>query len=148
MPRDIYTAAVSAYSPTTPLFRHGSIPVRRRGGWVAAALIATDVLVIEFCLYLGVLARIVLAQWFPIELAPVNYAGIAAGLPVLAICFYFMGLYPGYGISDVERLKQQETGIAIIFTSLLIWGYLTQNGKRLYVHVFSWPFFLCCAKYS
>ena len=70
MPRDIHTAAVSAFSPTAPLFRPGTIPAPRQRVWISVALIATDVLVVEFCLYLGFLSRTLLAQWFPIDLAP------------------------------------------------------------------------------
>lgn len=101
----------------------------RRGRWVGLALLATDIAVLEFCLFLGFLCRAFLEQWFPIGLMPSLYTGIAAGLPVVTLCFYIMGLYPGYGISDVERLKHQETGIAIIFSCLLLWDHLTQDAN-------------------
>lgn len=101
----------------------------RQGPWAGIVLLATDVAVLEFCLFLGFLCRAFLAQWFPIDLMPSLYTGIAAGLPVVTLCFYMMGLYPGYGISDVERLKHQETGIAIIFSCFLLWDYLTQDAN-------------------
>ncbi len=105
-----------------------ALPSYSKGLWAGAILIATDVIVLELCLYLGFVARSLVAEWFPIFLEPPVYAGISAGLPVVALCFYFMGLYPGYGISDVERLKHQQTCIAIIFSSLLIWDHLAQGG--------------------
>ena len=92
-------------------------------------MIAADIAVLEVCLYLGFAVRLFFAQWYPIDLAASDFAGIATGLPMVALCFYLMGLYPGYGISDVERLKHQECGIAIIFSSLLIWDYLAQDGS-------------------
>lgn len=105
-----------------------TLPSHSNGILAGAVLIATDVIVLEFCLYLGFILRSILAEWFPIGLTAPVYAGIAAGLPVVVLCFYFMGLYPGYGISDVERLKHQQTGIAIILSSLLIWDHLAQDG--------------------
>ena len=104
-----------------------TLPSRHERLWVGAVMIATDIVILEFCLYLGFVLRTFLAQWFPIDLVPSVYAGISAGLPLVTLCFYFMGLYPGYGISDVERLKQQQCGIAIIFSSLIIWDYLAQE---------------------
>lgn len=110
-----------------PLSQNPTLRSHRQGIWTGMALLITDIAVLEFCLFLGFLCRAFLAQWFPIDLMPSLYSGIAAGLPVVTLCFYMMGLYPGYGISDVERLKHQETGIAIIFSCLLLWDYLAQG---------------------
>ncbi|NKB21215.1 MAG: exopolysaccharide biosynthesis polyprenyl glycosylphosphotransferase [Alphaproteobacteria bacterium] len=96
--------------------------------WVPWLIIACDTAILEFCLYLSWLVRAEFNQWFPIPLdLPVN-GGITAGVLVVPLAFHLMGLYPGYGLGDVERIRQQETGIAIVFSSLLIWDYLAQDG--------------------
>ncbi len=100
----------------------------REHRWVPAVMILSDIVMLELCLYLGWLTRAALNVWLPIPLYFPVYGGITAGVLVLPVAFYLMNLYPGYGIGDAERLRQQETGIAIVFSSLLIWDYLAQDG--------------------
>jgi FlaA1/EpsC-like NDP-sugar epimerase len=100
----------------------------RKVRWVNWLIIGLDMAVLEFCLYLGWLIRASINQWFPIPLDLPVYGGITAGVLVVPIAFHLMGLYPGYGLGDVERIRHQQTGIAIVFSSLLIWDYLAQDG--------------------
>jgi len=108
--------------------RIASLPFRERH-WVPFVMIAADIAILEFCLYLGYLVRSLLDVWFPIALGPPVYIGITAGVLALPIAYYLMGLYPGYGMSAVERMRQQVTGTAIVFSSLLAWDYLAQDGS-------------------
>ena len=89
----------------------------------------TDIAVLELCLYLGFQARSIANFWFPIELDAPIYLGITAGVLALPVAYALMGLYPGYGLNDVERIRRQVTGTAIVFSSLLIWDYLAQDGS-------------------
>ena len=101
----------------------------REQRWVPFVLIAADIAILEFCLYLGYLVRSLLDIWFPISLGPPVYIGITAGVLALPLAYYLMGLYPGYGMSAVERMRQQMTATAIVFSSLLAWDYLAQDGS-------------------
>ena len=105
----------------------GSLPFRERR-WVVAAMILVDIAVLEICLYAGYHLRSLIDFWFPISLGAPVYIGITAGILVLPIAYLIMGLYPGYGLSDVERIRRQVMSMAIVFSSLLVWDYLAQDG--------------------
>ncbi len=81
------------------------LPFRERR-WVPALLMFIDILVLELCLYLGILVRRAALEWFPVSLGPSTYIGLTAGLLVLPLAYWLMGLYPGYGISSVERIRR------------------------------------------
>ncbi len=115
-------AAVHDIGTVAPL-----LPFRERR-WVPALLMFIDILVVELCLYLGILVRQAASEWFPISLGPSTYIGLTAGVLVLPLAYCLMGLYPGYGISSVERIRRRVTATAIVFSSLLAWDYLVQEG--------------------
>jgi Undecaprenyl-phosphate galactose phosphotransferase WbaP len=104
-----------------------SLPYRQRP-WVPLALAAADIVTLEVSLYLGFLMRQWAAAWFPIGLEPTVFIGLTAGVLALPFAYYVLGLYPGYGLDDVEKLRRRVVATAIVFGSLLVWDYLTQDG--------------------
>lgn len=91
-------------------------------------MILADIVALELCLYAALHIRNLLNIWIPIELGTEVYLGIALGILVLPVAYLFMGLYPGYGLNDVERIRRQVTAMSIVFLSLLVWDYLARDG--------------------
>lgn len=117
-------------SGANTLSRSGNVtalPFRARN-WVAAALVLTDLAVLEACFGLAVLLRHAFVPWLPIELGPTNYLGVAAGLAVLPGAFWLLGLYPGYGVAGPERLRRRVLALGAVFAALIGWDYLVQDG--------------------
>lgn len=96
--------------------------------WVVVSMILQDIVALEGCLYIAFHLRDLLSVWLPISLGAPVYVGLTAGVLVLPIANSIMGLYPGYGLNDVERIRRQVMSLAIVFSSLLVWDYLAQNG--------------------
>lgn len=101
----------------------------RERRWLPALLAASDLLVLELCLYIACLLRVLANQWFPIPVDVSVYGGISAGVLIIPIAFHLHGMYPGYGLSNVERLRRQVQVIALVFASLLVWDYLALDGS-------------------
>lgn len=90
----------------------------------AISMIAIDVLTLELALVLGCLTRLVAYPFFPIGLGPAQYAGPAAGILLLPMAYYWAGLYPGYGLGRVHRLRARVWATAMMFGTLLLWNYM------------------------
>ncbi len=52
-----------------------------------------------------------------------EYSSLSAGMMILPIIFYFQGLYPGYGLNSVERLRRRVHTVALVFVLLIGWDY-------------------------
>ena len=87
-------------------------------------MIAADVLTLELALALGCLTRLMFYPLFPIGLGLKQFAGPAAGILLLPMAYYWAGLYPGYGLGAVQRLRARVCATAMIFAALLLWNYL------------------------
>ncbi|CAN0563441.1 unnamed protein product, partial [Laminaria digitata] len=85
--------------------------------------------VLELCLYLAYLLRLQTLDWFPIPLETETYIGITAGVLIIPFAYYLFGLYPGYGLTEVERIRRRVLATVIVFVTLIAWDYLAQDGK-------------------
>lgn len=101
----------------------------RERWWVPFALVLGDIVALQACLFLGLLLREATAPWFPIEINASIYQGLAAGLLVVPVAYYLVGLYPGYGIGAVERLRRRVVTTTAVFAILAAWDYLVQGGN-------------------
>lgn len=99
-------------------------PVTARRPVATISMIAADVLTLQVALLLGCLTRLVAYPFFPIGLGPKQFAGPAAGLLLLPLAYYWAGLYPGYGMGAVHRLRARVWATALIFGALFLWNYL------------------------
>lgn len=104
-----------------------SLPAETRRPFVALSLIAIDVLMLELALLLGCLTRLLAYPLFPIGLGLRQFAGPAAGILLLPMAYYWAGLYPGYGLGAVHRLRARVWATALIFSALLLWNYLFED---------------------
>jgi Undecaprenyl-phosphate galactose phosphotransferase WbaP len=108
------TAATRILNPSTPTPRP----------FATLSMIAADVLTLEVALALGCLTRLLVYPFFPIGLGLKQFAGPAAGILLLPMVYYWAGLYPGYGLGAVHRLRARVWATAMIFAALQLWNYL------------------------
>lgn len=104
-----------------------SMPREHRAVTVLSVLV--DILVLELCLYLAYLVRLETLRWFPIPLEANTYIGITAGVLIIPFAYYLFDLYPGYGLTEVERIRRRVLATMIVFVTLIAWDYLVQDGQ-------------------
>jgi len=104
-----------------------AIPEIRQRSWANVAIVMIDVLALELALFLACIARLSFGGIFPITLAAPQYAGLAVGVLTLPLAYYWAGLYPGYGIGAVQRLRARSYATLFVFAVLLTWNYLFED---------------------
>ena len=96
--------------------------------WAPWAIIAADVIAIEIAFMLGLGLRRLVTPWFPNGIGPDQYLGVAAGILLLPIINYQLGLYPGYLLGPVERLRRRMLATLAVFGGLVAWDNLVARG--------------------
>src|SRR5438046_10660735 len=91
---------------STPVHKQRSLP-----GWM---FVLVDAVALELALLLGVAVRQAI-PFHPVEITPDQYKGVAFGLLIIPLAYYLMGLYPGYGIGEVQRLKGRVEANVLAF---------------------------------
>ena len=92
-------------------------------------LAMADVSVAQIALALGVLMRNFMTPLLSHGILPQSYRGIILGLLGLPLASWLMGLYPGYGLGPIERLRRRVIAAAVTFSALVVWDYLVLNGE-------------------
>jgi Undecaprenyl-phosphate galactose phosphotransferase WbaP len=105
------------------------VPEIKKRSWATTALVLADVLALELSLFLGCVARFFLHSIFPIALNRPQYQGLALGVLTLPLAYAWVGLYPGYGLSAVQRIRGRVYATATIFVVLLMWNYTLYDGQ-------------------
>lgn len=95
--------------------------------WATFAIVMIDVLGLELALFLACVTRQSFAALFPITLGPPQYAGLAVGILILPLAYFSAGLYPGYGIGAVQRLRARVYATLFVFGVLLSWNYIFEE---------------------
>jgi Undecaprenyl-phosphate galactose phosphotransferase WbaP len=103
------------------------LPEVRQRSWATAAIVLIDVVALELALLLGCMVRYYLHSIFPIALARAQYQGLALGVLTLPLAYYWMGLYPGYGMGAVQRIRGRVYATFSVFVVLLTWNYAFQD---------------------
>ena len=96
-----------------------------RPAWLIIML--SDVFALELCVLLGYLTRLALNPVWPIAISTAQFASIAVGVLALPVALLFMGMYPGYGINPVLRLRQRIMASFVLFGLLIAWNYLERS---------------------
>jgi Undecaprenyl-phosphate galactose phosphotransferase WbaP len=96
--------------------------------WAPWAVCAADILALEAAFILGLGARWFLGNWLTAEIGPTQYLGIAASLLLLPLIHYQIGLYPGYLLGPVERLRRRTLATLAVFGGLVAWDSLVARG--------------------
>jgi Undecaprenyl-phosphate galactose phosphotransferase WbaP len=110
--------------------RAPAIAVRpfRAASWTPWAILVTDVLALEAAFVLGLGLRRLLGPWLPNEIGVQQYAGVAIGILLLPLIQHQIGLYPGYLLGPVERLRRRTLATLAVFGGLVAWDYLVARG--------------------
>lgn len=103
------------------------LPEVKQRSWATAAIVLIDVVALELALLLGCIVRYYLHSIFPISLSRAQYQGLALGVLTLPLAYYWMGLYPGYGMGAVQRIRGRVYATFSIFIVLLTWNYAFQD---------------------
>lgn len=102
-------------------------PVIRSRSWAPWAIVAVDVIALELALLFGWALRTLLLPIRHIGIGSAQFAGLALGILTLPLVYYLIGLYPGYGMGAVERLRGRVYSTFVVFATLLAWDYLFQD---------------------
>jgi hypothetical protein len=102
-----------------------SLPAPALAPWV---ICVADILALEAAFVLGLGMRRLLASWLPAEIGPMQYLGVAAGLLLLPLIYYQLGLYPDYLLGPVERLRRRTLATFAVFGGLVAWDNLVARG--------------------
>jgi len=106
-----------------------AIPAIKKRSGATLSLILIDILALEVSLLLGCLVRLFLHSIFPIALNGPQYQGLALGVLTLPLAYGWVGLYPGYGVSAVQRIRLRVYATGTIFVVLLMWNYTLFGGQ-------------------
>jgi Undecaprenyl-phosphate galactose phosphotransferase WbaP len=98
--------------------------------WVYGAKFLVDAVALQVSLYLGWFTRSFLTRWFPLDMSQQNYGKLAIGLLLLPIGLWLVRLYPGYGLTSVERLRRRLRTTFIFFMVFISWNFLANESGR------------------
>ena len=112
---------------STAAVEHAIVAPAKQRSWATALLVLIDVCALELAVFLGCVARIALRTFFPITLGRAQFQGLAIGVLILPIVYHGIGLYPGYGIGAVQRIRLRVYATLTIFGVLLTWNYIFED---------------------
>ena len=93
--------------------------VKRR--WVGLALFLTDAIALQLALILGFLSRMALLTWLPIGMGWRQYYVLSPLMMMVPLGGLLIGLYPGYGLGPVARLRRQTTVLVVLMGLFVLW---------------------------
>src|SRR3984957_4604299 len=96
--------------------------------WAPWAIFGADVVALEAAFLLGYSVRLLLASWFTAEIRLEQFLGVAAGILLLPAINYQIGLYPGYLLGPVERLRRRVLATLAVFGGLVAWDSIVARG--------------------
>jgi Undecaprenyl-phosphate galactose phosphotransferase WbaP len=100
----------------------------RSTDWAPWAILCSDVVALETAFALGFFVRHLLTPWFVNEIGPQQYTAVAIAMLLLPVVNYQLGLYPGYLLGPVERLRRRILATLAVFGGLVAWDNLVARG--------------------
>jgi len=104
------------------------IATRASSDWAPGLVFAADVAAVELAFVLGLAVRRLLAPWFSADIGLHQYFGVAVGILLLPLVHYQIGLYPGYMLGPVERLRRRVLATFAVFGGLVAWDNIVARG--------------------
>lgn len=93
--------------------------------WVVLfTLLLVDVVALEASLLLGMAVKNLLANVFPLGSAGTVISALELGVLLFPLGYALAGLYPGYGLSPVERLRRRVQVTFLLFLLLVAWEWV------------------------
>jgi hypothetical protein len=97
---------------------------RMPGAWATLLLVLADALALEASLLLAYLARQALGFLFPARVPLEGLAPLAPALLLFPLGYALAGLYPGYGLPAVERMRRKVQVTFLLYLALIAWNWL------------------------
>jgi lipopolysaccharide/colanic/teichoic acid biosynthesis glycosyltransferase len=95
----------------------------------ATILFLIDAVMIGVCAGLGILARLAFSPWYLIGFSGATVTVlISISCILLPLGFLLGGLYPGYGLGAVERLRIRVKATVFAFSAVILFDYLAHGG--------------------
>jgi exopolysaccharide biosynthesis WecB/TagA/CpsF family protein len=94
------------------------------GVGVNLGLVLVDVLALEASLLLAYLARQALGFLFPAKVPLEGLVPLALALLLFPLGYGLAGLYPGYGLPAVERMRRRVQVTFLLYLALIAWNWL------------------------
>lgn len=86
-----------------------------------------DLLVLQVALFLSWFGRGLLDPWLGGAMTFAQYQAVALLLTAFPLAYGIVGLYPGYELWDVERLRRRVYASISLFLLLILWDYMVQK---------------------
>jgi Undecaprenyl-phosphate galactose phosphotransferase WbaP len=96
--------------------------------WTPWLILATDVIALEIAFGLGLAVRWMLRPWFTASIGLVQSFEVAVAILLLPAVHYQLGLYPGYLLSPVEKLRRRTLATLAVFGGLVAWDLIVARG--------------------
>jgi Undecaprenyl-phosphate galactose phosphotransferase WbaP len=93
-----------------------------------AALVFADLLALEASLLLGYAVRGLFSPWLPANVPLEALLPVALGVLLFPLGYALAGLYPGYGLPAVERMRRKVQVTLLLFLALIVWNWLFAQG--------------------
>jgi Undecaprenyl-phosphate galactose phosphotransferase WbaP len=97
---------------------------RMPGAWATLLLVLADALALEASLFLAYLVRQALDFLFPAKVPLEGLAPLALALLLFPLGYALAGLYPGYGLPAVERMRRKVQVTFLLYLALIAWNWL------------------------
>jgi Undecaprenyl-phosphate galactose phosphotransferase WbaP len=105
-----------------------AVPSFQAVNWTPWVILAADVVALEAALGLGLAVRRMLEPWFSAAIGLHQYFAVAVGILLLPIVHYQLGIYPGYLLGPVERLRRRTLATLAVFGGLVAWDNIIARG--------------------
>jgi Undecaprenyl-phosphate galactose phosphotransferase WbaP len=100
----------------------------RAAHWTPWMLAGLEVVALETAFGTGLAVRRLAASWLPAEISLAQYFAVAIAILLLPVVHYQIGLYPGYLLGPVERLRRRMLATLAVFGGLVAWDNLVERG--------------------
>lgn len=102
----------------------------RERRWVMLSMMGVDILALQLSLYLGYLCRSLLDIWWPAQISTSDYQSLILGMLLVPSGYWLMRLYPGYGLTQVERLRRRVRTSFVFLMLFISWDFLVNHSGR------------------
>lgn len=100
-------------------------------------MFAADIAATQLALVFSIWTRMLLRPLWPFEVSTAMKLEVSVSMKVelavalllLPIAAALLGLYPGYRMTGVERLRRRIIALSITFAALIIWDRIVQGGE-------------------
>lgn len=114
-----FESQISSYDP--PLRSQGFF---RRRGWYTLVLVVGDLVALEVALLLAYFLRETLSFLFPARIPLEALRSVSLAFLLFPLGYALAGLYPGYGLPGVERMRRHIQVTFLLFLALIAWEWL------------------------